>query len=248
MPAGRIVDNRNRIRSTCGFFVGIDRYQPGIDRLEGCVRDAEGLRDAFSPHHKVLMRDEEATRKGILARIQEYVNTLKTRDLLIFSISAHGAIVNDDFSIITHDTERNNLLGTVLPTYYVLNALSAIAKNGGKVLIILDACRAGAINFDIAKYSGILSGGGISCLNSSGPNEQSYEHEFKTDKGKIRQGVFTKYLIEGLSGKADADNLRIITLRDLYDYVYQQVSTDTAAKQHPMLIGTLEGSTILKIL
>jgi uncharacterized caspase-like protein len=246
MPAGRIAEYRNRIRDTYGFFVGIDEYQPGINPLKGCVRDAESLLSAFNPHHKTLMRNEEASRKEILAEIQRYVDKLKTRDLLIFSVSAHGAIVNNDFSIVTHDTEQGNLLGTVLPTYYVLNALSAIAKNGGKVLIVLDTCHAGAINFDIAKYSGILSEGGMSCLNSSGPNELSVESEFETDSGKIKQGVFTKHLIDGLKGKADADNLHIITLRDLYDYVYQQVSAD--ATQHPVLIGTLEGNTILKFL
>ena len=174
----------------------------------------------------------------------KYVKNLKARDLLIFSVSAHGAIVNNDFSIVTYDTEGENLLGTVLPTYYVLNALSEITKNGGKVLIILDTCHAGAINFDIAKYSGILSEGGMSCLNSSGPNEKSYEATFETDSGKVQQGVFTKHLIDGINGKADCDNLHIITLRDLYDYIYRKVSSEF--QQHPVLIGTLEGNKILK--
>src|SRR5262249_54376002 len=154
---------------------------------------------------------------------------------------SHGTIVNNDFSIVPYDAEAENLLGTVLPTYYVLNAFSEITKNGGKVLVVLDACHAGSINFDIGKYSGILSGGGMSCLNSSGPNEVSYETTFKTDSGEnIQQGVFTKHLIDGLNGKADLDNLRMITLRDLHDYIYQNVCNDF--EQHPVLIGTLEGN------
>jgi uncharacterized caspase-like protein len=245
MPAGRITDNRNRIRNTYGFFVGIDQYQYSISPLGGCVRDAESLLSAFDPNDKKLMRNEEANRKDILGEIQRYVRNLKTRDLLIFAISAHGAIVNNDFSIVTYDTEPENLLGTVLPTYYVLNALSEITKNGGKVLIILDACHAGAINFDISKYIGILSVGGMSCLNSSGPNEQSYEVTFETESGKVKQGIFTKHLIDGLNGKADFDNLNIIILRDLYDYIYRNV-TSSGYPQHPVLIGTLEGNTILK--
>jgi uncharacterized caspase-like protein len=192
------------------------------------------------------MRNREATRKNILGAIQWYVDNLRTRDLLVFSISAHGAIVNNDFSIVTYDTEQENQLGTVLPTYYVLNALSEITKNGGRVLIVLDTCHAGAINFDIAKYSGILSGGGMSCLNSSGPNELSMEFAFETDRGKTPQGVFTKHLIDGLNGAADQDSLGIVTLRDLYDYVYQKVCVQF--EQHPVLIGTLEGNTILKSL
>ncbi|HSL44455.1 MAG TPA: caspase family protein [Anaerolineales bacterium] len=245
MPAGRIADNRNRIRDIYGFFVGIDQYQdPSIASLMGCVRDAESMLSAFNPHHKEIMLNKEATRKNILGVIQAYVKNLKTRDLLIFSVSAHGAIVNSDFSIVTYDTQQDNLLGTVLPTYYALTALSEITKNGGRVLIILDTCHAGAINFDIGKYSGILSEGGMSCLNSSGPNEQSYEATFKTESGDVQQGVFTRHLIDGLNGKADHDGLRIITLRDLYDYIYGKVSS--THRQHPVLIGTLEGNTILK--
>lgn len=246
MPAGRIIGNRDRIRNTYGFFVGIDCYHPPLPKLKGCVRDAKNMCDAFNTDHPTVMCNREATRKNILGAIQGYVNNLATRDLLIFSVSAHGIIVNNDFAIVTYDTEQANILGTVLPTYYVLNALSEIAKNGGRVLIILDACHAGAINFDIAKYSGILSGGGMSCLNSSGPNEVSMETAFPTKRGKMTQGVFTRHLINGLKGGADFDNQHIITLRDLYDYVYQKVCGQF--DQHPVLIGTLEGNTILKSL
>lgn len=245
MPAGRITDNRDRIRETYGFFVGIDTYQSPIPHLTGCVRDARNLLSAFASNHEKIMVEGDATRKNILREIQSYMKELKTRDLLIFAVSAHGHIVNNDFSIITADTEQDNLLGTVLPTYYVLNALSEITKNGAKVLIILDACHTGAINFDIAKYIGILEGG-MSCINSSGPNEMSYETQFETENGKESQGVFTKHLIDGLNGKAVSDNPHIITLRDLYDYVYRNVSSNF--KQHPVLIGTLEGNTILKTL
>ena len=246
MPAGRITGNRTKIRETYGFFIGIDRYRDrkGIPPLAGCVRDAQRLCDAFTLQHKKIMKNREATRKNILSQIQWYMTNLKTRDLLVLTISAHGTIVNNDFAIVTYDSESGNLLGTALPTYYMLNALSEITKNGGKVLLILDACHAGAINFDVGKYSDILAGGGMSCLNSSGPNEVSYESVFTEGSRQVRQGVFTYYLLEGLQGGAQTAGLSMITLRDLYDYIYQNVCRHY--QQHPVLIGTLEGSTILK--
>lgn len=246
MPAGRITGNRDRIRDTYGFFVGIDHYQ-SIGNLKGCVRDAESLLAAFSVQNPKLMTEQCATRKTILGQIQWYVQNMKTRDLLVISISAHGAIVNNDFSIVPHDAEQDNLLGTVLPTYYVLSALSEITKNGGRVLIILDACHAGAINFDIGKYSGVLSSGGMSCLNASGPSETAIEMRFETPQGNTTQGVFTKYLIDGMNGEADLEGTGMITLRDLYDFTYRKVCKQVPG-QHPVLIGTLEGNTILKLL
>ena len=224
--------------------MGIDGYPHSqiFRPLKGCVRDAQNMCKAFNTNNSKLMINEQATRKNILGAIEYYIKNVKSRELLIITISAHGTIVNNDMAIIPYDVEEDNMLGTVLSMFYLINALSQIAKNGGKILLLLDACHTGAIPFDIAKYSGILaSQGGISSINSTGANEFAYETDFD---GEL-QGAFTKYLIEGLEGNADCDNLGIITLRDLYDYTYQKV-TNKFPKQHPILIGTLEGNTILK--
>jgi len=246
MPAGIITYQRDRINNTYSLHVGIDdySYSGGIGSLEGCVRDAKDMRTAFNTNNSKLLLDEEATRKDILGSIEWYMNNLKKRDLLIITISAHGTINNNDFAIVPYDAETQNRLGTLLPMYYVMNALSEIAKNGSKVLLILDACHTGAINFDIAKYSGILSGGGVSCMNSCGSTETA--KEYKCEDGEQR-GAFTNYILEGLSGKAEFDSPGIITLRNLYDYAYGKVC-EKVKQQHPLLIGTLEGNTILKTL
>ncbi|MGK7893180.1 MAG: caspase domain-containing protein, partial [Xenococcus sp. (in: cyanobacteria)] len=214
MPAGIITYRRDRINNTYGLFVGIDEYplSPRLN-LRGCVRDARNMCRVFDTNNSKLIINEQATRKNILGAIQYYIKNLKSREFLIITISAHGTIVNNDMAIIPSDVEEDNMLGTVLSMFYFINALSQIAKNGGKVLLLLDACGAGAIPFDIAKYSGILSAqGGISSISSCGAGEYSSEAEFDGEQ----QGVFTKYLIEGLDGGADFDKLDIITLRDLY--------------------------------
>ena len=246
MPAGRIIDLRDRINNTYSLHIGIDNfpYSKNIGTLRGCVRDAKDMFSAFKTSNSRLLLDEEATRKNILGNIEWYMKNLKSRDLLIITISSHGTINNNDFAIVPYDVEIENWLGTLLPMYYVMNALSEIANNGSKVLLILDACHTGAINLNIAKYSGILSQGGISCINSCGPAETSKEMRYEEDQ---HRGVFTNYIIEGLNGNADFDSLGIITLRNLYDYAYEKVCNEVSG-QHPLLIGTLEGSTILKTL
>lgn len=248
MPAGRIIDNLTSLKNIYGLFVGINEYQKGIPPLRGCVRDAESILAGFDlpeTHYRLLL-DKNATRANILGAVQHAIDKVKERDLFVFSVSAHGTIRYDDFAIITHDTLMENQLGTALSTSYLLSALSQITrKNNGKVLLILDACHAGAMPYDISKYSGYLTQGGMSCLFSSGPNELSYESHFQSNDGESQQGVFTHHLIDALHGNAKDENGRnIVTLRNLYDYVYEHVSA--GFKQHPVLIGTLAGNTVLR--
>jgi uncharacterized caspase-like protein len=162
--------------------------------------------------------------------------------LLIISLSTHGLILpeTEELYLVPYDYDPANGLGTGFSTTTLISALSTIARMGGKVLLILDACHAGGINFDISKYSGLLAGGRVSCLSSCSSGEQSYE--MKTD-GKPG-GVFTHYLTEGLRGGAAIKGGKIVTLRDLYDYTSDKVSQKY--DQHPQLIGTLDGNTIVK--
>jgi uncharacterized caspase-like protein len=271
MPAGKIVIKREKINNIYGFCVGINEYENGIQKLNGCVRDAEDILAALSPKEYTLLLDNKATKKNILATVSNYCNTLKKGDLLVFSVSAHGTVinkVNKELAICTIDSERNNLLGTVLSTTFLLNALCDISDNGCKVLLILDICHSGAIGFDLSKYSGVLSGGGMSAIYACGPNETAKEKIFeeetkkpktartigidaapkKPKKGdeKIAQGVFTKFLIDGLQKDTIKEGAKTVTLRNLYDYIYQKVC-ETMPDQHPALIGTLEGNTVLKV-
>ena len=245
MPAGKITNNRTRINKIYGFAIGIDEYEDKSLNLNGCVNDARNIMKAFNPNEQIILTNEQATRKGILATVSTYIGKLKKGDLLVISVSAHGVEVNKiirDLAIAPYDAERSNILGTVLSSTYLINILCDISENGCKILLIIDICRAGILYFDLSKYSSIL-GGGISAIFACGPNEQAKEMRF----GENMQGAFTKYLVDGLNGGADFDGLKIITLRDLFDFVYKNVCK-TVKDQHPALIGMLEGNIILNVI
>jgi uncharacterized caspase-like protein len=59
--------------------------------------------------------------------------------------------------------------------------------------------------------------------------------------------VFTFYLLQGLSGAADADKDGLITVDEIYQYVSVQVPRATGQEQHPVKKGTVEGHLILGI-
>lgn len=74
-------------------------------------------------------------------------------------------------------------------------------------------------------------------MMSSRADEYSIEHPW------VGHGFFTQALLKGLRGKADANKDKKITVRELFNYVYNDVQHSTAnmeASQHPQLIGVKE--------
>jgi len=218
-----------------GLFVGIEKYKDNfIGNLYCCEEDAEGMYQTFQKkllnhceNNSILLINQEATREKILGTLSGYMNQAKPNDLLLLFVSTHGAIKYNDYFFMPYDGDSKNLLGTGISSSLLINALSTISSRGVKVLLIIDTCHSGAIEFDISKYAGEFS-----CLFSSSPLELSYEHfEFEF-------GIFTYFIIKGLTGAMDEP----ITLRKLYDYVYSNVQEKTNKRQNPLLVGTMDSN------
>jgi uncharacterized caspase-like protein len=86
-----------------------------------------------------------------------------------------------------------------------------------------------------------VSGKGKIILTASGGNEVSSEDD------KLKHGVFTYFLLEGLRGKADMDKDGIITVDEAYRYVSLEVPRATGQEQHPVKKGIVEGQLILGV-
>lgn len=231
-----------------GLFVGIETFPSGtIENLEFCTDDAFRQCEGFGldPATHVLA-DEDATREGILRRLLEMIDGARQDELLIFSITGHGVIAYNDYFFTPYEADSQNILGTCISASMILKVLATAAEKGAKVLLIIDSCHSGAIGFDLSRYKG-----GMACLFSCSPMELSVEKFMaeRTAMGSVNKrggnGVFTHYLSDYLeNGPAGS----VITLRNLYEYVYGEVEKDTEGKQHPLLIGTLESETVLKVI
>lgn len=76
-------------------------------------------------------------------------------------------------------------------------------------------------------------------ITASGPNEVALE------PADLGHGLFTYYLLEGLSGKADRNGDGIVTVSELYPYVEDQVERRSRAaggRQRPVMKGEIEGT------
>lgn len=116
-------------------------------------------------------------------------------------------------------------------------------------VIVLDACHSGA---SIGKAAPTMTpefiqrvfeeAEGMAVLASCKANQQSWEWPEK------QRSVFTYYLLEALTGKADFEGKQFVTVSDVSNYVADGVKTWTAthgAAQTPTLQYTVVGDIIL---
>jgi len=78
------------------------------------------------------------------------------------------------------------------------------------------------------------SAGGTAFLLSSKQEEVSLESQ------GLRQGLFSHYVIKGLKGAADVNKNKIVTIKELYDYVYQNVKEYSQSAQTPTIAGNYD--------
>ena len=76
-------------------------------------------------------------------------------------------------------------------------------------------------------------------ISSSSANEVSKEDD------KLKHGIFSYYLLEGLKGKADNDSDGIITIAELFGYLSQKVPEASGQDQHPVRKGEIEGELVI---
>ena len=181
---------------------------------------------------KILI-DDSANRKNILSSMKSLYERADDNDVVIFFYSGHG--LNGAFIPSDYDGYRNKLLFEEVTD--ILDDSDAKHK-----LLIADACHSGgAVNYkgldtqmnDFYKEYNKTSGGTAFLLSSKG-------EEVSLEYSGIRQGVFSHYLIRGLKGEADKNMNNIVTITELYNFLYSSVQAYTNTSQTPVLNGQFD--------
>jgi hypothetical protein len=180
---------------------------------------------------KVLV-DEDATRANILQTCRQILLRADENDVIVFYFSGHG--LDGYFLPQDYDGINNRLL------HSDIKAIFEQSKAKHK-LVVADACFSGSMlamkqPFTMQQMQGFYrafenSSGGMALLMSSKSQEYSLE-----DQG-LRSGIFSHYLIRGLKGEADVDGNRIVTVREIYDFVFKNVRSYTSNAQTPTISG-----------
>ena len=106
-------------------------------------------------------------------------------------------------------------------------------------MVLVDACYAGKMR-RTNQTSDSYSKENVMLFLSSRSNETSRETPYKNS-------LFTIYLERGLRGGADINQDKVITARELYNFVHHGVSQTSGGEQHPVMWGKFDDNmTIIK--
>lgn len=192
------------------------------------------LKDKLSfqlgPFNDTPLIESDATRRNFLNGLDWLSSVAGPDDTAIVYFSGHGA-ESADFFFITHDADPSDLHASALSGTDFALALKKIKSK--RVLVLLDCCHAGSVEFKSAAKSPLPKkaldtigyGRGKFILASSRKEELSWT--------SYPYSQFTKAILEGLAGKAAQECKVWIT--HLVNYVQRVVPARTGNKQHPVL-------------
>lgn len=239
------------------LVIGINGYAK--KPLQFCVKDATLLADTlknqcgYAAERVYLLADgarefkDQPTRANILDTLRLVAGLTRKGDTLLVHFSGHGVSVGGKSYLVPIDA-RDAQPEQLISVAEVRDALRAAAAD--RRVLILDACHSG----------GEKSGGeeamskefeadlkadaeGLVTLAGCRASEESLEASWRG------QGLFTYWLVQGLSGAADREEAGNkdgrVEVNELYQFVHERVRTEAAAKlkhrQNPFLLAALSG-------
>ncbi|HKE20573.1 MAG TPA: caspase family protein [Kofleriaceae bacterium] len=245
--------------------VGVSKYKDESLSLEYADRDATAIDTFFAgdaggrvpSERRFLLVNENATRAAVLTALTDLSKRSAPDDMIVLFLAMHGMPdAGGDLYYLSHDTDPKALVGTGLPQRDLEYAISRAPAR--RVVLLADACHAGQAGFagfqgkrgaaaaETNRLVGQLaeSKPGIAVLTAASATEASAEGK----KWGGGHGVFTHHLLAGLAGGADDDGNGFISIRELFDFTYRNVSKDTSGDQHPELKGRFDNAMPLAVL
>ncbi len=241
-----------RYRQAHGVFIGVDdvALPPAYGALGGdpsvrgtfgtigAVNDAEAMAMAMGPllTTNVRLTGDKATRTRVLSQLEDAVQEAVPGDLIIAYVSAYATTEYDDLYLIPHDFKPGSFLSTAVSFRLAAAVLGSVP--GVQSLIILDACHAAAVGFDMSRYQ---AGSESGLMVSSGPSELSFSSVM--DDG-LEHGHFTWGLIETLRARTAEAGWKLPII-DWFDDSYDR-TIKRDERQHPVFLGTLSPNLELR--
>ena len=213
---------------------------PGLRRLVAPASDAQALAAVL---HDPLIGDFQVRTQlnkpahEVNFAVDEFFADRRPDDLLLLHFSCHGVKAEDgELYLATTDTMLRRLAATAVAAEFVNRRMSR--SRSRRVVLLLDCCYAGAFERGMTARAGAdiaineqFGGRGRAVITASSAMEYAFEGNEVVDDGTVDKptpSVFTSALVEGLqTGEADRDQDGMVTLDELYDFVYDRVRSVT---------------------
>lgn len=259
------ITRKARLGDIYAVVIGVSRFANASYNLNYAASDAEKFYNflrsdaggGLADDRVRLLTDHEATRARIIREFTQFLGRATRDDTVKIYIATHG--LTDEAGALyylCHNTEIDNLKGTGFSD----DDLTKILKDNihaGKVVLYLDTCHAGLSGLDSRLYArrsieavGInekinklaialskVSKTGMAMFSAT--SAEGYSLESKEWGG----GVFTHCLIEGLQGKANANDDEWVTIQELDNYITRQIMNLSNGKQKPRINSSLPAET-----
>ena len=220
--------------------VGVNKYRDKSLWLNYAVPDATSIADQFRSVKGNLYQsvnvttvfDGDVTADGISSAFNSLAGKVGADDVFIFYLSGHGTTHTDgDYYFIPVDFRFRNAQSvpeTAVSKHFITEQLSKIKAQ--KTLVMLDTCNSGAFISTGARgmaektaIDRLSRATGQATIAASSDTQSAME-------GYEGHGIFTFVILEGLSGKADANKDGYVSLSELSQYAEEKVPDYSYAK------------------
>jgi uncharacterized caspase-like protein len=176
----------------------------------------------------------DGTSSQIRREIARFLAKRAHDDLLLLYFTSHGVLdERGTLHLAVQDTELEFLSATAIPAAFLTGEMDRCHSR--RQILILDCCYSGAFERGakgaVAVPATTFEGNGVGrvVLTASDSTESAWEPEASAsqDGASATLSVFTRHLIAGLeTGDADLDQDGLVTVDELYSYVYDRVVTE----------------------
>jgi uncharacterized caspase-like protein len=208
------VDGTVDIPRSYALVVGVARYLnlPATAQLHYPGRDADDIYSTlispeggqFPPENVHKLVNDQVTLANLRRQLEQWLPAVtKPNDRVLIYFAGHGFISNGKAYLAPYDIDLKNVAATAYPMSQLGEVIGSQIKGKWKVLIT-DACHSGAITPE--------------------------DDRTQVNRG---HGIFTYYVVQGLSGAADVNGDGIVSADELAEYVHDNVRQATKGEQNP---------------
>ncbi|MGO9600274.1 MAG: caspase domain-containing protein [Isosphaeraceae bacterium] len=245
-PAERTSRQERRWAVVIGVNGYMDRTIPG---LKYCVADAELMfkrlteQCGYEKDRVLLIADNQLIvdnqelpthvpiKQNLQGPVQDWLMEAEEGDMAFVFFSGHGFLADGQLYLAPMDCNHKNLELTALRTDDLREMLRRCKAR--KKVLVLDCCHAGGEKGEAPTGpsseelgEAFRAAEGLVTFASCRKDETSREWDAKG------HGLFTYYLAEGLSGKADKDQNNVVDSDELYNYVLEWVHITAKSQWH----------------
>ncbi|MBX9594524.1 MAG: caspase family protein, partial [Roseomonas sp.] len=216
--------------------IGVNEYANAALNLNYAVPDAQVVADTlragagtlFRDVRVTVLRDRQATRRGVMDALEEVARTTLPTDTFVLYIAGHGVRTEPDqrFLFLPHDvTDTSNwttLRRQGIEDSQLVAAIARIRARDG--LLLLDTCHAGQLTMDQLSALGNETGRFLLAASTS--------VQEALDSYDDRNGVFAYAVREALQGRAATDGEGRVSALALGEWVMRRVPQLAREKQH----------------